>query len=121
MPRPVLPSEERRTEFFKVSATPKQARLLRERAAAAGLRPAVYLLKAALERRLVPPRTPPVNFLAISELQRLGNNLNQAVKLLHQGRTSPGFGGLLTEILRAIKTFHRDLLGLQSSGDRKAD
>ncbi|HVT16379.1 MAG TPA: plasmid mobilization relaxosome protein MobC [Thermoanaerobaculia bacterium] len=83
--------------------------------------------RATLLRRMVlryrPRRSvaPAVNLAAVGELNAIGNNLNQLVKLLHQGRAPLGLQALLEELLANIRSLRRELLGLQSPGDRKAD
>lgn len=81
------------------------------RAAAAGLDRSTYARRAALGARIVALRVPAIHLAAIGQLQRIGNNLNQAVKLVHEGRLSPEFAPALREVHRLLGELRRALRG----------
>ena len=58
---------------------------------------------------LDPRRLPPANRIAVEQLARIGNNLNQLVKLLHQGRAPAGLKGTLTHLIAAVDTLREEL------------
>ena len=68
-------------------------------------------------------RVPAIHLAAIDQLQRIGNNLNQSVKLVHEGRLSPEFGPALREVQRLLLEMRRALRGEtaehSSTGDPK--
>ena len=55
---------------------------------------------------------PAVNVSVVGELNRIGNNLNQAVHLLHTGVLSGEFAEALDELEAAIHSLKRELLAL---------
>lgn len=64
------------------------------------------------------PPVPAVNVATVGELNRIGNNLNQAVHLLHMGILSADFGKALRELENLISSLKRELLGLPEPEDR---
>jgi hypothetical protein len=65
---------------------------------------------AALGRRMPEPPMPAINLATVGELNRIGNNLNQAVHLLHIGHLSGDFAQALADLERLIKSLKRQLL-----------
>jgi len=53
---------------------------------------------------------PAVNLATVGELNRIGNNLNQAVHLVHMGYLSSDFAQALADLERLIKSLKRQLL-----------
>lgn len=74
--RPPLPAGEQRQCHLSIALTAAERVLLDERAALAGLRPAVYLRQAALAGAAAVDRRVDLTRLHV-ELRRIGNNLNQ--------------------------------------------
>ena len=93
----------------------EHARLL-ERAAAAGLSLSQCL--RATDPKIPPPRRnlPPVAHQILAELRRLGNNVNQAIRLCHQGRIPEQLHPLFAETLAALASFQAALVGELSQG-----
>jgi hypothetical protein len=67
---------------------------------------------AAISREMPEPPVPAVNLAAIGELNRIGNNLNQAVHLLHTGYLPSDFGKVLSDLEGHLKSLKRQLAGL---------
>ena len=104
--RPALPAAQRRRPLAVVWATPWEGFLLAERADAVCLPLSRYLLLAGLGRK-IPPPVPRVELATLGQLAALGNNLNQAVHLLHTGQLTPEFGRALADLqalLREIRS-----------------
>ncbi len=110
--RPPLPPEDQRAHRRTLYLSPSEAEAVARRAAAARLSVSEFVRTAALGRRLREPEVPPTNLQVIHHLARIGNNLNQAVKLVHQGRLPAGLLSLLKDLLAAIRDYRRELLGL---------
>jgi len=71
-----------------------------------------FLRTQGLRKRPLPAdRVPEVNDQVIGELRRIGNNLNQAVHLIHIGALPSDFGEILRMLNATIKAYHRSLLG----------
>ena len=88
------------------------------------LRP--FIRMQALRKRPLPAgRVPAVNLRTIDELRRLGNNLNQAVHLIHIGVLPADFGEIIRVLNATILAYHRSLLGfptdLPEAPDLKPD
>jgi len=112
-----LAAEHLRSVRLVFRATPAEARSVAARAARSGLERSEFLRAMALGRRLPPPGVPAINLRAILELARLGNNLNQAVKLVHQGRLSPRIEAILLELLAAIDATRASLRERREGAD----
>ncbi len=98
--RPTLEPERRKSKAITVKATHDEWADLQQRAAARSMALGPYLLAAGLGRRLPRP-APQLNREARRELGRIGVNLNQAVRLAHEGRLPEGLELQLTK-LRAL-------------------
>jgi len=63
---------------------------------------------------------PAVNLATVGELNRIGNNLNQAVHLLHIGHLPSDFAQTLADLECLMRSLNRQLLGLpaQDAEDR---
>ena len=102
------PIERRSTHTIRFSSTEWTTVL--DQANAAGLRPAVYVRNAALGHRLRPRPTTRHRSMARAlvahdqQLARIGNNLNQLVRLAHSGRIrhDEGFLDTLTGLLTSV-------------------
>jgi len=114
--RPPLPPAARRTERIHLRVPPAFAARLREQAHARHLTLSRFLL-VALQRRELPPLPPTrLDFEVVGQLARIGNNLNQAVHLLHTGRLDPTFATALAELRSELSSLRRLLLGLPPAG-----
>ena len=103
--RPTLPAAQRRRPLT-VWATPWDGFLLAERADSVCLPLSRYLLLAGLGRKIQPP-VARVELATLGQLAAIGNNLNQAVHLLHTGQLTPEFGRALADLqalLREIRS-----------------
>ncbi|HXU33486.1 MAG TPA: hypothetical protein VN851_23200 [Thermoanaerobaculia bacterium] len=76
---------------------------------------ATFLRRAALVRRINAPRVPAIHLRAVFELLRLGNNLNQAVKLVHQGRLSPDLESSIARLQETIDRYRDELTNASSA------
>lgn len=113
--RPSLPGEARRSVLLRAWFTPGEARLLREHAAARHLSVSRYLALLATRRRLPPLPPSRLEVSLVGQLGRIGNNLNQAVHLLHVGQLDPTFGSILGELRAAVSELRRRVFGEDST------
>jgi hypothetical protein len=105
-----LPAAQRRSITIEVYVSPIEYRALRRLAEPFPL--STFLRLQGLGRPISGDRIPPPSLQMIGQLQRIGNNLNQSVHLLHTGRLPPTFGEILRLLLSAVHAYHRALLGL---------
>lgn len=110
-PRSMAP----RATSVRVRFTALELRAVDAKAAAAGLPRATFLRRAALVRRINAPRVPAIHLRAVFELLRLGNNLNQAVKLVHQGRLSPDLESSIARLQETIDRYRDELTNASSA------
>lgn len=75
-----------------------------------------YLRAVALGRQVPQPAVPRTNLKAIGELNRIGNNLNQLVKLLHSGKAPYGLRSTLEAVHAAVEAMRRTLAGVEGGG-----
>jgi hypothetical protein len=73
---------------IEIRIDPQEKEIIRDKAIAYGLNMSEYLRRLGLHDVLPEMRAdiPAINAKAINELNRIGNNLNQLVKLLHEER-----------------------------------
>jgi hypothetical protein len=111
--RPPAHADARRTWKFTVRLSPAEYRLVCR--LSGGIPISTFLRLQALRKRPLPAdRVPPVNMRTIGELRKLGNNINQAVHLIHTGVIPPDFGEILRVLNASIQAYHRSLLGFPS-------
>lgn len=104
MARPRLDPRHRRDRQINIRVTAAEARLLAEYAEAERLTVAAYLRRRGLRRRPPPRRVLAVDPELRQELNRIGWNLNQAVRLAHQGRYRYGRdAGEIAELERIME------------------
>jgi mobilization protein NikA len=114
--RPPLSETERRTERLGFRAPRRFVVRLRQQARARNLTLSRFLV-AALERRQLPPLPPSrLEMELVGQLARIGNNLNQAVHLLHTGRLDPSFRRALADLKAQLDDLRARLLGLPPEG-----
>jgi hypothetical protein len=108
--RPRLDPQHRRSITIEVLFSPAEYRLLRQLAGCFPI--STFLRLQALRQQPLPAkRVPPVNLQVIVELQRIGNNVNQAVHLVHTGKLPASFGDILGSLQNELRAYHRSLLG----------
>ncbi|HEX4952695.1 MAG TPA: plasmid mobilization relaxosome protein MobC [Thermoanaerobaculia bacterium] len=95
---------------MKVRYTAGEFRVIEERAATTCNDLATYVRKASLGSSVVAPKVPVVNLHAMGDLNRLGNNLNQLVRLIHSGELPPGLEGVLRLLIDAVAKLRTELL-----------
>jgi hypothetical protein len=118
--RPRLPPAARRRVQVNVWLTAAEEAILEERARATGLALSVYVRTAALAIRTAPlSEIPRSNLAVVSQLQRLGNNLNQLTRLANSGLLDPALVPVLNDIAMKLQLFHRALVGLADPDDWK--
>ncbi|MCY4507112.1 MAG: hypothetical protein OXG35_09155 [Acidobacteria bacterium] len=128
MPRPKVAEDEKRRRELAILLTGPESRAVREAARRRGQRPSAFVRAAAIaaavavvpDVREEPPQlAPDPGAIALRrEIRRLGNNLNQAVRLAHEG----GHPNLLkpVEELRAAiaQVLTQEIRSLESTLDR---
>lgn len=106
MPRPK--SDNARTRQINISVSAAEYAAIATRAKALGIKPVVFGRAAMLDTRYLPastvPASSPQETLMLLELRRIGNNLNQLVRLAHRNGTLPpdDLQALLGDIRRLL-------------------
>lgn len=105
MARPNKQPHEKRTERFNLRYTQAEIEHVRAQAHAAGLDPHDYARRRTLNHSVPPaPSRPGVDAALISELNKIGNNVNQLARAVHRGRQQPGEWTALAAELRTVLT-----------------
>lgn len=86
MARPAKSPAEKRTEQLNIALSPKERAKLQTRAAKANMTLTDFARAAALNRSLKVVESTAPDFMTRHELRRIGNNINQAVHLMHIGK-----------------------------------
>jgi len=89
----------RKHQVIQLRVSPDDKAMIEEKAAGCNLSVSAYLRKLALEHELQST----FDEAAVRQLQRIGRNLNQAVKLMHRGDFS---GEIQENLRRCLKAFH---------------
>lgn len=101
---------ERRSVILMVRLTPDEQTQVEDSARQSGLPVATYIRTVILGRRLAPV-VPQVNFDAIDQLRRIGNNLNQAVVAIYTRSLSPSLRPPLLELVTLVRKLRAELAG----------
>ena len=94
-----------------VRVTDAEYAALREKAEVLHITPAQWLRDAALKRRLPSPPVAAINIAEYGKLAGLSNNLNQLVKLAHEGRAVTINDAMLQHVLDEVTRLRLALLG----------
>jgi hypothetical protein len=105
-----------RTITIGVRVSPTEYATLREKAAAMAMTPAQWLRSAALSRRLPASPVSPINLAEYGRLTRLSANLNQLVRLAHEGEVVGELDALLQQVFEEVRRLRQALLGLGPGG-----
>lgn len=111
MARPALNEEERRTVQVNIRLTEEENKKVIEQAQGSGLTPANWIRQKVFSGRFPAIRVSRVETQLYYELNKVGNNLNQSVKLLHSGKLSPGYLGILNALLDLKRQIIKILMG----------
>lgn len=103
--RPVKQPNERRRAQMNIRLTLAEAEHIRAQAAATGLTEAEYVRRAAIGLAVKPVRAR-ADAALLSELNAIGNNVNQLARAVHRGRGLPPYwqaiAGRLTTLLDEV-------------------
>lgn len=103
--RPVKQPNERRCAQMNIRLTLAEAEYIRAQALAAGLTEAEFIRRAAIGLAVKPAHAR-ADAALISELNAIGNNVNQLARAVHRGRGLPPFwsavAGRLTALLDEV-------------------
>lgn len=108
-----------RKAVVPIRYTTEERERLYEAARSVGLSLSEYVRRAALKRPMPKASAPEVNRETYRELCRIGNNLNQLMRAIHEGRAN----SIDIVQLSELKTLVKDI-GLQTLGildDRQAE
>lgn len=94
-----------------VRVTAAEYALLQEKAATMAMSPAQWLREAALKRRLPSAPTPAINIAEYGKLARLSANLNQLVRLAHEGRPVTINEDMIRRLMDEVTRLRLALLG----------
>ena len=123
MARPVLHSDERRSERYNLRFTPAELATLEEHAAVCGQSVSTFLRDRCLGYR--PSVAAAGNAASVAAADRLGRRLaeignvvNQVARAAHTDRSAPdGWERLPAEIDRLLNEFERTLAALAGAAD----
>ncbi len=99
--RPVKQPNERRCSQMNIRLTLAEAEYIRVQAASAGLTEAEYMRRAATGLAVKPARAR-ADAALISELNAIGNNVNQLARAVHRGRDLPPFWKAIADRLTTL-------------------
>jgi hypothetical protein len=111
--RPPKPQGKKRSKILGVRFSEEELRTVEERADGEPL--SCYLRRIALgeQRRGAVPRA---NRAIAGQLAKIGNNLNQLVRLAHTGRLQAALEPQLKRLLAEITRYRQELLGSPREG-----
>ena len=110
-----------RTAVVPVRLSPEERAHLYALAKLFGLSLSEFIRRAALKRRVGTPAVAEVNRDTYSELCRIGNNLNQMVKVIHAGKSFVADPKLLAELKASVKEVGMQVLGAQNDAAKDAE
>ena len=110
MARPQKPEREKRDTWFKVRVTPAERAAIQARAQAAHLTPSDYARRMLINGRVEVREAATLPFPAITELNRIGVNLNQMTRVANASGNIPA--GLAT-LLERLNTLLDEAMGLE--------
>ncbi len=105
MARPRKSPAERRTEQLNMTLSPAEKAKIAQRAASANMTLTDFTRAVALNRSLKVTQTTESDFATRHELRRIGNNINQAVHLMHTGKG----GATLQDLVPSLDKLNRVL------------
>ena len=109
MPRPPKQNRDRRGRPVGIRLTPAEGTAIRTAAEQAGVSPAAFMRRAALDRAAdpaplaAPPDPDPSAALVRRELRRIGANLNQALKVVHTTGDTADLRDAIRDVRAAIE------------------
>lgn len=108
--RPQKAPDKLRSQRIRIRLSESELALLRERAEGKPL--TTWIRERLLGEPGAPPQGIPLaNRLIAGHLAKIGNNINQLVRLAHTGRFPAHFKPLLHRLYEAIAQYQRELLG----------
>lgn len=110
MGRPALQQEEKRIIQVNIRLTKEENDKICNYAQASGLSPANWIRQKAFTGRFPPIKLSPVNASLYQELNKIGVNLNQSVRLLHSGQLSPAYLNILTALMKTQQEIYKVLI-----------
>jgi hypothetical protein len=111
MARPALSEEEKRMVQVNIRLTEEESKRVSQQAEGAGLTPANWIRQKIFTGKFPLIKASPIEAKLYRELHYIGNNLNQAIKLLHSGKLSPAYLTILTNLVRLKNDILKRLVG----------
>ena len=108
-----------RSAVVPVRLTPEERTRLQGAAKPFGVSLSEFVRRCALKRRMPAAAAPEVNRETYAQLCRIGNNLNQLMRAVNEGRASGVDLQMLSELRALVKEVGLQTLG--ASDDREAD
>jgi len=105
-----------RSSVIPVRFTPEERNALHSSSQKIHVSLSEYIRRAALKRRLPNPPVAEVNLETYQELSRIGNNLNQLVRSIHEGKFAQIDLAIVTNLSGLVKQ-----VGFQVLGETKFD
>jgi mobilization protein NikA len=116
--RPRKSEEEKRSEVISVRVSERERRIIEENAVGQDL--STFLRQAGMGQQQ-PGRIPLIDRWTAGQFSRIGNNLNQLVRLIHTGRIPEHLEALLQRMYREIVKLRRRLLGCPDDGSKSSN
>ena len=108
-----------RNAVIPIRVTSEERSLLKEAARAVNVSLSEFIRRLALKKRMPPVGVGKVNRETYSELCRIGNNLNQLVRAVNEGRALGVDLNLLAGLRTCIKEIGFQTLGVQDDREAK--
>jgi mobilization protein MobC len=106
--RPRKRDRDRRVKIIRVYVSERELESFRQRA---GDRPLGVVIRELMQGKSPESKIPRAYLEDHGQLSKIGNNLNQAVRLAHTGRCPAYLEPLLRRLLQLLARLQHDLLG----------
>lgn len=108
--RPAVENPKNRVVAYRISdAEYDQLKIAAQKR---GLKIGTFARAAALDLKMPDPVKPQIDIQTYTELGRIGNNLNQCTRHLHESGDQSGLDETIAELSAQVKLIQRKLMGL---------
>lgn len=108
-----------RSAVVPVRLSPEERQALFEKAKSVGVSLSEFVRRSALGRRMPPAPPPKINLDLYQQLSRIGNNLNQVARKIHEGTVLVDLElvSTITELKGVVKEVGMKVLGANSDSE----
>jgi hypothetical protein len=118
MARPKVPEAERRSAKFTMMLTPGELAELVQLGEVCDKPPAALAREKLFKGKFPSPRIPKIDVYYYTELQKIGNNLNQLTRLANSGKLPRELLGLLLKLQQRLELTINKIIYDSQSSDR---